>query len=160
MSKSLKQYNLLIWISLILILGFVAVLATSYMVSKDALRRGLSENMLPITGDNIYSEIQKDILRPVFVSSQMANDTFVRDWVIDGEQDSAQISKYLKEVKLKNNAISSFFVSDLTKNYYYPEGLLKSISETEVRDQWFFRVKNLKRLMRPMSTLTWQIKTA
>lgn len=144
MSKSLKQYNLLIWISLILILGFVAVLATSYMVSKDALRRGLSENMLPITGDNIYSEIQKDILRPVFVSSQMANDTFVRDWVIDGEQDSAQISKYLKEVKLKNNAISSFFVSDLTKNYYYPEGLLKSISETEVRDQWFFRVKNLK----------------
>lgn len=144
MSKSLKQYNLLIWISLILILGFVAVLATSYLVSKDALRRGLSENMLPITGDNIYSEIQKDILRPVFVSSQMANDTFVRDWVIDGEQDSAQISKYLKEVKLKNNAISSFFVSDLTKNYYYPEGLLKSISETEVRDQWFFRVKNLK----------------
>lgn len=144
MSKSLKQYNLLIWISLILILGFVAVLATSYLVSKDALRRGLSENMLPITGDNIYSEIQKDILRPVFVSAQMANDTFVRDWVIDGEQDSAQISKYLKEVKLKNNAISSFFVSDLTKNYYYPEGLLKSISETEVRDQWFFRVKNLK----------------
>lgn len=144
MSKSLKQYNLLIWISLILILGFVAVLATSYLVSKDALRRGLSENMLPITGDNIYSEIQKDILRPVFVSSQMANDTFVRDWVIDGEQDSAQISRYLKEVKLKNNAISSFFVSDLTKNYYYPEGLLKSISETEVRDQWFFRVKNLK----------------
>lgn len=144
MSKSLKQYNLLIWISLILMLGFVAVLATSYLVSKDALQRGLSENMLPITGDNIYSEIQKDILRPVFVSSQMANDTFVRDWVIDGEQDSAQISKYLKEVKLKNNAISSFFVSDLTKNYYYPEGLLKSISETEVRDQWFFRVKNLK----------------
>jgi diguanylate cyclase (GGDEF)-like protein len=144
MSKSLKQYSLLIWISLILILGFVAVLATSYLVSKDALRRGLSENMLPITGDNIYSEIQKDILRPVFVSAQMANDTFVRDWIIDGEQDGAQISRYLKEIKLKNNAISSFFVSDVTRNYYYPEGLLKSVSETEARDQWFFRVKNLK----------------
>ncbi|MFA9275736.1 MAG: diguanylate cyclase [Candidatus Aquirickettsiella gammari] len=144
MSKSLKQYRLLIWISLILTLGFVAVLATSYLVSKDALRRGLSENMLPITGDNVYSEIQKDILRPVFVSTQMANDTFVRDWVLEGEQDTAQISKYLKEVKIKNNAISSFLVSDLTKNYYYPEGLLKSIKESEVRDQWFFRVKNLK----------------
>ncbi|MBC3833521.1 GGDEF domain-containing protein [Undibacterium amnicola] len=144
MSKSLKQYSLLIWISLILILGFMAVLATSYLVSKDALRRGLSENMLPITGDNIYSEIQKDILRPVFVSAQMANDTFVRDWILDGEQDGAQISRYLKEIKLKNNAISSFFVSDVTRNYYYPDGLLKSVSETEVRDQWFFRVKNLK----------------
>lgn len=144
MSKSLKQYRLLIWISLILTLGFVAVLATSYLVSKDALRRGLSENMLPITGDNVYSEIQKDVLRPVFVSTQMANDTFVRDWIVEGEQDTAQISKYLKEVKVKNNAISSFLVSDLTKNYYYPEGLLKSIKESEVRDQWFFRVKNLK----------------
>ena len=69
MTKSLKQYSLLIWISLILILGFVAVLATSYLVSKDALRRGLSENTLPITGDNIYSEIQKDVLRPTFISS-------------------------------------------------------------------------------------------
>lgn len=144
MSKSLKQYRLLIWISLILILGFVAVLATSYLVSKDALRRGLSENTLPITGDNVYSEIQKDVLRPVFVSAQMANDTFVRDWILEGEQDTVQIAKYLKEVKAKNNAISSFLVSDLSKNYYYPDGLLKSIKETEVRDQWFFRVKNLK----------------
>lgn len=144
MSKSLKQYRLLIWISLILILGFIAVLATSYLVSKDALRRGLSENMLPITGDNVYSEIQKDVLRPVFVSAQMANDTFVRDWILEGEQDAAQISKYLKEVKARNNAISSFLVSDLTKNYYYPEGLLKNIKETEVRDQWYFRLKNLK----------------
>ncbi|MBR7801806.1 sensor domain-containing diguanylate cyclase [Undibacterium fentianense] len=144
MSKSYKQYSLLIWISVILILGFIAVLATSYLVSKDALRRGLSENTLPITGDNIYSEIQKDVLRPVFVSSQMANDTFVRDWMLDGEQDPSQISKYLKEIKLKNNAISSFLVSDLTKNYYYPEGLLKSINQTDARDQWFFRVKNLK----------------
>jgi diguanylate cyclase (GGDEF)-like protein len=144
MTKSLKQYSLLIWISLILILGFVAVLATSYLVSKDALRRGLSENTLPITGDNIYSEIQKDILRPVFVSAQMANDTFVRDWIIEGEQDSTQITKYLKEVKLKNNAISSFLVSDLSRNYYYPDGLLKSIKDNEARDQWFFRVKNLK----------------
>ncbi|WP_395007735.1 diguanylate cyclase [Undibacterium sp.] len=144
MTKSLKQYSLLIWISLILILGFVAVLATSYLVSKDALRRGLSENTLPITGDNIYSEIQKDILRPVFVSAQMANDTFVRDWIIEGEQDSTQISRYLKEIKLKNNAISSFLVSDLSRNYYYPDGLLKSIKENEARDQWFFRVKNLK----------------
>ncbi len=144
MRKSLKQYHLLIWISLILVLGFVAVLGTSYYVSRETLQRGLSENTLPITGDNVYSEIQKDVLRPVFVSAQMANDTFVRDWVIDGEQDVGQISKYLKEIKIKNNAISSFFVSDITKNYYYPEGLLKTIKDNEPRDQWFFRVRNLK----------------
>lgn len=144
MRKSIKRYQLLIWISLLLTLGFIAVMASNYYVSRDAVERSLSENTLPITGDNVYSEIQKDILRPIFVSSQMAHDTFVRDWLLNGEEDGAQIAKYLKEVKLRNNAISSFLVSDLSKNYYYSDGLLKTISESDSRDTWFFRVKNLK----------------
>ncbi len=144
MKKTLQRYSLLIWISLILVLGFVAVLATSYIVSKETLQRGLSENTLPITGDNVYSEIQRDILRPVFVSTQMANDTFVKDWIVNGEEEPQQIVKYLKEIKTKNQAITSFLVSDLSKNYYYADGLLKTIKESEPRDLWFYRVKNLK----------------
>lgn len=144
MRKSLKRYQLLIWISLLLTLGFIAVMASNFYVSKDAVERSLSENTLPITGDNVYSEIQKDILRPVFVSAQMAHDTFVRDWLLNGEENTDQIAKYLKEVKLRNNAIASFLVSDLSKNYYYSDGLLKTINESDQRDVWFFRVKNLK----------------
>ena len=52
--------------------------------------------------------------------------------------------KYLNEIKKQNHAISSFLVSDLTHQYYHADGQLKMISQTEVRDQWFFRVKNLK----------------
>lgn len=144
MQKFLRQYGLLVWLSLILIAGFIGVLVVGYMSSRDALQQGIAEQSLPITGDNIYSEIQKDILRPVFVSSQMAQDTFVRDWIIDGEQDTGLIVKYLKEIKLKNNAVSSFLVSDLSHQYYHADGTLKTISETEARDQWFFRVRKLK----------------
>ena len=144
MRKFLRQYGLLVWLSLILIAGFIGVLLVGYLISRDALQQGIAEQSLPITGDNIYSEIQKDILRPVFVSSLMAQDTFVRDWLIDGEQDTALIIKYLKEIKTKNNAISSFLVSDLTHQYYHADGTLKTISESAVRDQWFFRVRKLK----------------
>ena len=144
MQKLFKQYGLLVWLSLILIAGFCTVLFSSYIVSKETLQRGITEQTLPITGDNIYSEIQKDILRPIFVSSQMAQDTFVRDWIMNGEQDSAVITKYLKEVKTQNHAISIFLVSDLTNQYYHADGTLKTISQTEVRDQWFYRLKNLK----------------
>lgn len=144
MRKSLKRYQLLLWISLLLTLGFVAVMASNYYVSKDAVERSLSENALPITGDNVYSEIQKDLLRPVYVSAQMGHDTFVRDWLLNGEEDVTQITKYLKEVKIRNGAIASFLVSDLTKNYYYADGLLKTVNESDNRDLWFFRVKNLK----------------
>lgn len=144
MQKFFRQYGLLVWLSLILITGFCAVLLSGYVVSRETLQRGITEQTLPITGDNIYSEIQKDILRPIFVSSQMAQDTFVRDWILDGEQDSAVIIKYLKEIKKQNRAISSFLVSDLTHQYYHADGTLKTISPAEARDQWFFRVKNLK----------------
>lgn len=144
MQKFFRRYGLLVWLSFILIAGFCAVLLAGYVVSRDTLQRGITEQSLPITGDHVYSEIQKDILRPVFISSQMAQDTFVRDWIIDGEQDSALIIKYLKEIKTKNHAISSFLVSDATHQYYHADGALKTINQTDTRDQWFFRVKNLK----------------
>ncbi|MFZ6846117.1 sensor domain-containing diguanylate cyclase [Undibacterium sp. RuTC16W] len=144
MRKILKQYGLLIWLSLILVAGFVFTNLAGFMVSRDAIHQSLSEQTLPITSDNVYSEIQRDILRPVFVSSQMAHDTFLRDWIINGEQEPEQIVRYLKEIKTKNNAISSFMVSNLTHQYYHASGVLKSVSPTEPRDQWFYRVAAMK----------------
>jgi len=144
MQTMLKKYGLLVWLSLILIAGFVSTTVASFIVSRDAIQQGISEQTLPITGDNVYSEIQKDILRPVFVSSQMAHDTFLRDWIINGEEDKDLIAKYLKEIKLKNHAISSFLVSEQSHQYYTADGVLKAVSETEPRDQWLFRLRNLK----------------
>ncbi|MFZ6722118.1 sensor domain-containing diguanylate cyclase [Undibacterium sp. Ji49W] len=144
MQTMLKKYGLLVWLSLILIAGFVSTTVASFIVSRDAIQQGISEQTLPITGDNVYSEIQKDILRPVFVSSQMAHDTFLRDWIINGEEDKDLIAKYLKEIKLKNHAISSFLVSEQSHQYYTADGVLKAVSETEPRDQWFFRIRNQK----------------
>ncbi|MES2069395.1 MAG: sensor domain-containing diguanylate cyclase [Pseudomonadota bacterium] len=144
MRKLLKQYGLLVWLSLILIAGFVSTAAIGYLVSRDTIQQSIAEQTLPITGDNIYSEIQKDMLRPVFVSSQMAHDTFVRDWVLNGEQDNQHIVKYLNEIKQRNNALSSFLVSDLSRNYYSAGGSTKTVSEAEPRDKWFFRARQLK----------------
>ncbi|MCH8621894.1 sensor domain-containing diguanylate cyclase [Undibacterium sp. TS12] len=140
----LKKYGLLIWISLLLITGFVSTTLASFVVSRDAIQQGISEQTLPITGDNVYSEIQKDMLRPVFVSSQMAHDTFLRDWIINGEEDKDQVIKYLKEIKTKNHAMSSFLVSEQSHNYYHADGVLKTINENEARDAWFFRVRSMK----------------
>lgn len=140
-----KRYSLLVWISLILIIGFSSIITFNYQLSQDTLKQNISENSLPITGDNVYSEIQKDILKPVFVSAQMAHDTFVRDWILNGEQDTNLITKYLKEIKERNNAVTSFLVSNNSFKYYHASGQLKTISENELRDKWFFRVRNMKK---------------
>jgi diguanylate cyclase (GGDEF)-like protein len=139
-----EKYRLLIWVSLLLVAGFLTTSIASYIVSRDAIRQSVVEQTLPLTSDNIYSEIQKDVLRPVFISSLMASDTFLRDWMINGEKDMNQIARYLKQVKEKYNTISSFLVSENTHHYYYADGLLKTIVEKEPRDTWYYRVRDMK----------------
>ena len=70
--------RLAVVVTVLLVIGFVATALASYYVSKDALRQQIIESGLPLTSDNIYSEIQKDLLPPIFVSSMMAQDTFQR----------------------------------------------------------------------------------
>ncbi|MDC8757741.1 sensor domain-containing diguanylate cyclase [Janthinobacterium fluminis] len=137
------KYRLLMWVTLILVCGFLATSLASYISSRDAIEHGIAEQTLPLTGDNIYSEIQKDILRPVFISSLMAHDTFVRDWMLGGEKNPQQIVRYLKELKKKYGTVSSFLVSDRSRAYYYAGGRLKSVHPDASRDAWFFRLRAL-----------------
>ena len=138
------KYRLLILLTLILGAGFMATSLASYLASRKAIEHGIADQTLPLTGDNIYSEIQKDMLRPVFISSLMAHDTFVRDWILAGESNPAQIVRYLAEVKKKYGAITSFLVSDKSGKYYYAEGTLKSVSPEATRDIWYYRVRAME----------------
>ena len=138
-----KRLRLLLLVAVLLIAGFLTTSIASYLVSRDAVRAGIVGSALPLSGDNIYSEIQKDMLRPVFISAQMAHDTFVRDWLLHGEKDTSQLTRYLKEVKTKNGTFTSFLVSAKTQHYYHSTGILKTVSEDDSRDAWYFRVKKM-----------------
>jgi len=135
--------RLLIALAIILTLGFLTTAVGNYIVSRDKVRESILAQELPLTGDNIYSELQKDLLRPVFISSLMARDTFLRDWVIAGEHDTAPLVRYLSEIKAQYGTITSFFVSDQTRRYYYPGGQLKNVDEKDSRDRWYFRVQQM-----------------
>lgn len=77
---------LIIAISLILVAGFLTTNIISYQVSKHSLRQTLIDNKLPLTSNNIYSEIQWDLLRPLLVATTMSNHTFVKEWLNSGEK--------------------------------------------------------------------------
>jgi diguanylate cyclase (GGDEF)-like protein len=135
--------SLILILGLLLSAGFFATTLFGYFVSRDAIRSAIIGQDLPLTSSNIYSEIQKDLVRPVLISSTMAHDTFVRDWVLRGEQDVSEMSRYLAEVKIRHGAFSSFFVSDSSSNYYTGDGILKQVKKEELRDDWYFRVRNM-----------------
>ena len=139
-----QKIQLVSAVTALIVSGFLITSLASYFVSRASLRSKISVNELPLTSDNIYSEIQQDLLRPVFISSMMAADTFLRDWVINGEAGEQQIIKYLKEIKLRYKTFTSFFVSDKTGIYYQAEGILKKVSPDNERDAWYFRIKEMK----------------
>lgn len=134
---------LIVAISLILITGFLTTNVISYQVSKRSLRQALIDNELPLTSNNIYSEIQHDLLQPVFVASLMANDTFVKDWLLDGEKDLEKVTRYLGEIRKEYGVFTSFLISEKTRNYYHFSGLTQVVSEEDPRDTWYFRTKDM-----------------
>lgn len=140
-----NKYRLLTWLSALLVIGFLTTSIASYIVSRDTIRRDIAEQGLPLTGDSIYSEIQKGVLQPTFISSLMAHNSFLRDWILDGEKDTDQIARYLAEVKQKYGTVTSFLVSERSHKYYYGAGMLKSVDATQERDTWFFRVRDMQK---------------
>jgi len=135
----------LIWlVCLLLCSGFLATTLISYFSSRDTIRSAIIDTELPLTSDNVYSEIQRDLVRPVVISSMMSRDTFLRDWVINGEQNIPQMTRYLKEVMSHYGAFTAFFVSDDTNIYYHADGVLKWVSAKEPRDAWYYRVREMK----------------
>ncbi|WP_237151467.1 sensor domain-containing diguanylate cyclase [Oryzibacter oryziterrae] len=127
-------------IGLILILGFLATNVVSYLVSSHAIRSALVEHELPLTGSNIYSEVQTDLVRPILVSSLMANDTFVLDWLAGGEKDADAITRYLKRIREEYGAFTSFLISRSSQVYYHFEAAPRLVDPKDPTDAWFFRL--------------------
>lgn len=142
-SSLLSKTRMLLILGTLLVLGFVVTSTVSYLVSRDSIRNTILRDDLPLTSDNIYSEIQRDLFEPILISSLMANDTLMKDWMSGGEKDVEQLTKYLREIQVKYHTISSFLVSEATRKYYHAEGILKTVEESHPADEWYFRVRHL-----------------
>lgn len=139
-----RQWPLIVLLLVLLGCGFLATSLASYYAALDSIRAGIIHTELPLTSDNVYSEIQKDLVRPILISSMMSRDTFMRDWIIDGEQDAKQVVRYLREVQEHYATVTSFFVSDKTHTYYQAKGVLKQVEKDQSRDDWYFRVRDMQ----------------
>ncbi len=130
---------LLLILSLLLLLAFVGGSVINYLITRSAVHREIVKNDLPLTMDNIYSEISAELTRPILVASSMASDTFLKDWVMDGELDPEKVRKYLAEIQQKYGFFSTFFISSYTFNYYHFKGIHKQIRPDDSHDVWYYR---------------------
>lgn len=125
----------------LLLAGFLVTSLISYNVAKNSLARTISGEMLPLTSDNIYSEILRDLLGPITIASTMSNNTFVRTWLENGEQHPQPISDYLASIQQRFGTTTAFLASEQTQNYYHSSGVLKVLSPDDPADAWYYRFK-------------------
>ena len=129
-------------LSIIIVIAFLASNLFSYYTTKKTLISEIRGSSLPLLSENIYSEIQRSLSLPINVSSTMAHDSFLINWINNGEKNPGEIRQYLNKIKSKYGFFSSFFISANSETYYYYDGILKEISERDPHDIWYYDFVN------------------
>ncbi|PLY10316.1 MAG: GGDEF domain-containing protein [Arcobacter sp.] len=138
-----KNYVVLI-VTFLLITFSIGSSVLNYMKSLNETQEELKERSLPLSIDNIYTEVQRNLIEPTLVSSMMANDTFLKDWIIHDESKTNKIARYLESIKNRHNVFSTFLVSQKTGNYYTSKGLLEKIKEENPNNEWYFKFRDIQ----------------
>jgi diguanylate cyclase (GGDEF)-like protein len=138
-----NRHKHILLITLILLIGFSAVSLLMYRASKQSIHEAIVINELPLAGDNIYSEIQKDFVKSINIAAMMASNTYVKNWLQQGERQEVELKQYLEEVNKSTKAFDSFLVSENSRNYYSATVKTKKVSESLENDAWYFRVRKM-----------------
>lgn len=139
-----SNYKVVLLISFFLfILSFGSSLSY-YLVSMNSMEKQLRTQSLPLSIDNISTDIQKHIIEPYLVSSMMAHDTFMKDWLVNEEEHSQKIKKYLNSIKHKYGMLVAFLVSEKSQNYYTQNGFVETINQKQSINQWYYKFKEIE----------------
>ena len=133
-----SRNRLLLALSVILFFSFMGTSLLNYLMTRDSVRAEIIRKDLPLTMDNIYSELTAELMRPLLISSSMASDAFLVDWAKEGEVDVGKIVRYLKQIKNKYDFVTTFFVSTESSVYYRYSGVNKIMSPSDNHDIWFY----------------------
>ncbi len=133
------------YIAFILLSGFLISSSLSYYFAKASLNDKSLNEILPLINHSIYTEIQNELMIPIHTTSLMAQDNFVIDWVVSGEENPQMIHNYLMRIKEKFNYSNAFLISNSTLNYYRHDGILKKITASNKHDAWYYNFIKLNR---------------
>jgi len=142
MIKKLTRYRLTILLMLVLIPSFITVSLLNYFVQRDSIREELIHYSLPLVRDLIDWEISTRLKDPLLASSIMARDTFLIDWIQNGEIDPTKIERYLDSIRFEHGFSTAFFISSQTLRYYSYQGVHKQINPTDEHDVWYYEFIN------------------
>lgn len=103
----------------------------------ELISKKLEKQELPIALSNVKNAIEWQLSEPIATSRAIATNLFVKQWIRDGESthSTEQYIDYLNNVKITDDAISAFIVSDTSQRYYSYSGEIRELTYPD--DNWF-----------------------
>src|SRR5689334_705228 len=138
MSRSWSvQKRILLCVALILIASqLISAIVTASRFKASMIDR-VERGELVQTVNAIRNDLDKSLSVPVQVAGDIANNTFLLDWLSTGEAETgvAQWQRYAKQIKASTGYPIISYVSEASKKYYDDEhGVMRTVDPT--RDSW------------------------
>lgn len=126
-------------ISASLITLSIVTLALNSNIFTSVFEQNIEQDLLPNQLAKIEARIKLKLSTPLELSKSITQNKFLIDWAMAGEPESGQQQAidYLKHMQQKNNALTVFWVSNVSNNYLNQTGVLKTINQQS--DAWFYK---------------------
>jgi methyl-accepting chemotaxis protein len=130
---------LIMVISASLITLSIVTIALNNNIFGTVFEKSIEQDLLPNQLAKIEARIRAKLSTPLELSKSMAQNKFLIDWALAGEPENGQQQaiEFLQHMQQKNNALTVFWVSNVSNNYLNQSGVLKSINQQE--DSWFYK---------------------
>ncbi|WP_168203206.1 methyl-accepting chemotaxis protein [Marinobacter fonticola] len=132
------RLKLIIGMGAALLISIFIMVALNIVQMRGLLDRYLLGTALPASLESIARSVERDLQTPITASNMIAANTFLKDWIGDGEPAAGlgEAVRYLESVRSQNDAASAHFVSAATGNYYSQNGIDRVLSRSN--DAWFY----------------------
>ncbi|MCR5176064.1 MAG: sensor domain-containing diguanylate cyclase [Anaerovibrio sp.] len=128
-------------IIVIAVVSSMSILVTSMIVQE--LVEKHDDELIRVISSDVHEDIRRELLKHVMIAQTMANDVFLHDNLktehLRSEAEETKIlRKYLTNMKRRLGCNSGFLVSEYSKNYWQPSGLVKRIDiVNDPHDSWY-----------------------
>lgn len=111
--------------------AFFAASTLSFLSNK------VKETTLPTSLREVRNGVELDIQKTLLPSRSLAKNEYIKSWIQQGEPASglSSLTQHLETLRSEYGAITSYFVSANSNNYYTQQGISRQVNSSS--DPWF-----------------------
>jgi len=119
--------------------AFLAVAGFNAYSSAAEAREFTVRRELPALGLAAAARLESAASRYKRAGEELLRDSFMRDWLLDGEGDVAALRGFMENVRATYGLLDASVVSDRTETYYGTDGRVLKLDPKNIeRDGWYY----------------------